>query len=77
MDYLPENDRIRYTIHPDARKEILKRLLELNHKIHAEEVAAGLWEKKKAKGKTKGKGKANYEVKMDTEVLCEPKIEFE
>jgi hypothetical protein len=28
-------------------KEILKRLLELNHKIHAEEVEAGLWEKKK------------------------------
>jgi len=49
VDYLPENDRVRYTIHPDARKEILKRLLELNHKIHEEEVAAGLWEKKKPK----------------------------
>jgi hypothetical protein len=47
MDYLPENDRIRYTIHPDARKEVLKRLLELNHKIHEEEVKAGLWDKKK------------------------------
>lgn len=47
VDYLPENDRVRYTIHPDARKEVLKRLLELNHKIHAEEVAAGLWDKKK------------------------------
>jgi hypothetical protein len=46
VDYLPENDRVRYTIHPDARKEILKRLLELNHKIHEEEVKAGLWEKK-------------------------------
>ncbi|WP_312322511.1 Eco57I restriction-modification methylase domain-containing protein [Soonwooa sp.] len=46
VDYLPENDRVRYTIHPDARKEVLKRLLELNHKIHAEEVAAGLWDKK-------------------------------
>ncbi len=49
VDYLPENDRVRYTIHPDTRKEILKRLLELNHKIHEEEVAAGLWEKKKPK----------------------------
>lgn len=47
VDYLPENDRVRYTIHPDARKEVLKRLLELNHKIHEEEVAAGLWDKKK------------------------------
>lgn len=52
VDYLPENDRVRYTISPEARKEILKRLLELNHKIHAEEVAAGLWDKK-GKGKKK------------------------
>ena len=53
VEYLPENDRIRYTISPEARKEILKRLLELNHKIHAEEVAAGLWDKKeKKKNKT-------------------------
>ncbi len=51
VDYLPENDRIRFTIHPDARKEILKRLLELNHRIHAEEVAAGLWDKKSTKTK--------------------------
>ncbi|GIK61823.1 MAG: hypothetical protein BroJett017_27130 [Ignavibacteriota bacterium] len=53
VDYLPENDRVRYTISPDARKEILKRLLELNHKIHTEEVAKGLWDKKVKK--TKGK----------------------
>ena len=50
VDYLPENDRVRYTISPEARKEILKRLLELNHKIHEEEVKAGLWEKKGKKG---------------------------
>ena len=53
VDYLPENDRIRFTIHPDARKEVLKRLLELNHKIHEEEVKAGLWDEKKKK-KSKG-----------------------
>ena len=51
VDYLPENDRIRFTIHPDARKEVLKRLLELNHKIHEEEVQAGLWDKKKTTSK--------------------------
>jgi len=45
VDYLPENDRVRYTIHLDARKEILKRLLELNHKIHAEDQV--LFEAKK------------------------------
>jgi hypothetical protein len=53
VDYLPENDRVRFTIHPNARKEILKRLLELNHKIYAEEVAAGLHDKKKSSGKKK------------------------
>jgi hypothetical protein len=46
VDYLPENDRVRYTIHPDARKEVLKRLLDLNHRIHEEEVKEGLWAKK-------------------------------
>ncbi len=54
-DYLSENDRIRYTIHPEARKEVLKRLLELNHNIHAEEVAAGLHNKKGAKKESKPK----------------------
>ncbi|WP_367916271.1 type IIL restriction-modification enzyme MmeI [Leadbetterella sp. DM7] len=38
MEYLPENDRIRYTIHPYARKEILNRLLQLNHKLHKTEI---------------------------------------
>lgn len=42
VDYLPENDNIRYTIHPDARKEVLKRLLLLNHERYAEEVREGL-----------------------------------
>jgi uncharacterized protein (DUF433 family) len=37
VDYLPENDRIRYTISPPVRKEILKLLLKLNHKLYAEE----------------------------------------
>ena len=46
VDYLPENDRVRYTIHPEARKEVLKRLLELNHQIHEEEVKAELGDKK-------------------------------
>ncbi|WP_221407282.1 hypothetical protein, partial [Elizabethkingia bruuniana] len=30
LEYLPENDRVRFSIHPTARKEILKRLLLLN-----------------------------------------------
>lgn len=46
VEYLPENDRVRYTIHPDARKEVLKRLLKLNHQRFEEEVAQGLHKKK-------------------------------
>ena len=60
VDYLPENDRVRYTISPDARKEVLKRLLKLNHEIHEQEVKAGLH----AKGKTKKKQKADATEQM-------------
>ena len=55
VDYLPENDRVRYTIHPEARKEVLKRLLQLNHERYAEEVEQGLHDKKGGKKDTKKK----------------------
>ncbi|MBK6631374.1 MAG: hypothetical protein IPG33_10175 [Betaproteobacteria bacterium] len=31
VETLPENDRVRYTLSPAARKEVLKRLLDINH----------------------------------------------
>lgn len=37
LDFLPENDRIRFTIGPAARREVLERLLELNWRRHKEE----------------------------------------
>lgn len=41
VETLPENDRVRYTISPAARKEVLKRLLALNHeRAKAEQAAA-------------------------------------
>ncbi|MBL9152828.1 MAG: hypothetical protein JNK37_10095 [Verrucomicrobiales bacterium] len=40
VETLPENDRTRYTITPAARKELLKRLLKLNHQRAAEEQSA-------------------------------------
>ena len=43
---------IRFTISELARREVLDRLLELNHQRHAEEVAQGLHDKKKKKSKT-------------------------
>lgn len=41
---------IRYTLAEPARRQVLGRLLELNHARYAEEVAAGLHEKKKGRG---------------------------
>ena len=46
VDYLPENDRVRFTIHPNARKEVLKRLLLLNHERYEDEIKQGLHKKK-------------------------------
>ena len=51
VDYLPENDRVRYTISPEARKVVLKRLLLLNHAIYEEEEKQGLHKKGKSKKK--------------------------
>lgn len=61
LDYLPENDRTRYTISPAARKEVLQRLLKLNHERHAEEKAAGLHDKKAKKKAAKKKSKKSDE----------------
>src|SRR5207247_10392282 len=47
---------LRYTISEEARREVLGRLLQLNHERYAEEVAMGLHEKG---GKSKGNGRKN------------------
>jgi hypothetical protein len=66
VDYLPENDRVRYTISPEARKEILKRLLLLNHEIYEDEVRRGIHDKKKAKrGKGRTKAADPMQMKID------------
>ena len=36
VETLPENDRVRYTISPEARKDVLRRLLARNHQRSAE-----------------------------------------
>lgn len=38
QENLSDNDRVRYTISPAARREALRRLLQFNHEIHAREV---------------------------------------
>jgi hypothetical protein len=40
LDFLPENDRIRLTLHPEARREILALLLKLNH-LRAAQAKSG------------------------------------
>lgn len=50
VETLPENDRVRYTISPAARKEVLKRLLALNHKRASQEA-----EEVQTLGKSKAK----------------------
>lgn len=56
---------VRYTIGPAARTEILDRLLELNHQRYAEEVAAGLHDKKKG-------GKATARQKLSGSAATVP-----
>ena len=54
---------VRYTISELARREVLARLLKLNHERYAEEVKQGLHEKKKPKAtKVKKKAKANTDA---------------
>ena len=49
----PAGRDLRYTIGPAAQREILDRLLELNHERYAEEVAKGLHDKKKPRAAAK------------------------
>ncbi|MBB3929250.1 hypothetical protein GGR25_000269 [Kaistia hirudinis] len=53
VPYLPESDRVRFTISEAARAEVLRRLSELNRQRHAQEVKAGSHkaEKKSASGR--------------------------
>jgi hypothetical protein len=57
---------IRFTISESARREVLARLLKLNHKRYAEEVAQGLHGKK---GKPKVTGRKGKRTPSDEESL--------
>jgi hypothetical protein len=69
-DFYETFQGIRYTISEPARLEVLQRLLKLNHKRYAEEVAQGLHDKKKpttkkAAPKKKAASKpANHEASL-------------
>lgn len=58
VETMPENDRVRYTISPTARKEVLKRLLALNHQRAKEEAALASAAKPKGAGRKKAASSA-------------------
>ncbi|MDO8812285.1 MAG: hypothetical protein Q7J38_09700 [Gallionella sp.] len=77
VETLPENDRVRYTISPAARKEILKRLLAENHRRAALEViaaAAQAPEKKARAKKIKTVGPVSDSFDFDNVVSAPPAI---
>ncbi|ETR77866.1 hypothetical protein X566_09530 [Afipia sp. P52-10] len=55
VPYLPENDRIRFTISEPARLEVLRRLAELNRQRYQEEVDQGLHSETAGSGKARGR----------------------
>lgn len=65
---------MRWTISEEARREVLDRLLLLNHQYHAEEVAAGLVDEngKPLKGKVKGAKKGAGKQRVSETVTVEP-----
>jgi hypothetical protein len=65
---------LRYTICETARREVLDRLLLLNHARHEEEVKAGLFEAKGAKGKGT-KAKKGKSVVSDGKVVPDSGLE--
>lgn len=72
LDYLPENDRTRYTISPAARREVLQRLLKLNHERHAEEQAAAATAKPKKKTAKKATRKRKQPEPVPADDLFSP-----
>jgi hypothetical protein len=60
---------VRYTISEPARREVLARLLKLNHERYAEEVKQGLHEKKKGSAKKPTTKKTDAKPVKDTATL--------
>ena len=60
VPYLPENDRVRFTISESARIEVLRRLTELNRRRYEQEAKEGLH--KEAKKPAASKKRADQEA---------------
>jgi hypothetical protein len=73
LEFLPENDRLRYTVSNSARREILQRLLALNHERHEEEFKAGLVDKE---GKPLKKKSKKSKINGEDSAVGEPSYLF-
>src|SRR5690606_15910817 len=70
--YLPENDRVRFTISDRARLEVLRRLSELNHQRYDEEVAQGLHGRAASPGARKPRSVGSQNTHMQ-----QPSLDFD
>ena len=67
VPYLPEKDRVRFTISDRDRIEVLRRLSELNHQRYEEEIAQGLHRS----------GGARAPSRSDSADISQPTLDFE
>jgi hypothetical protein len=76
-DFHETKQGIRYTVSEPARREVLARLLKLNHERYAEEVKQGLHEKKKGSAKKPTTKKTAAKPVKDTATLFDMQEEDE
>lgn len=73
VETLPENDRTRYTITPQARKELLKRLLTLNHRRAEDQRNSGSANAKPAPfAKSTSKAAKSQEPQLNLDIFNVP-----
>lgn len=68
-DFHETKQGLRFTISESARRDVLQRLLKLNHERYAEEVKQGLHDKKMSKAKKTGKPKKSKKSQPTTRML--------
>lgn len=72
VPYLPEGDRVRFTISEAARLEVLRRLSELNRQRYEEEVAQGLH----GDGTPRATTRAPRAGRSDSGATVQPSLDF-
>ncbi len=73
VPYLPENDRVRFTISGRARLEVLRRLSDLNRQRYEEEVAQGLHGNATPRASTR----ATRTGRTASAAMIQPSLDFE